>query len=84
MILQKTLPFFYALLLFGVSFSAVGSAVDTPTITAEQGQNGVVVHNGSEMLRLTVCGPSVIHVVAGPVTPKPRPRHPPDCERLPA
>jgi alpha-D-xyloside xylohydrolase len=50
-------------------FSVAGSAADTATITVEQEQNDVVLHNGAEMLRLTVCGPDVIHIVAGPGSP---------------
>ncbi|MGB6133934.1 MAG: TIM-barrel domain-containing protein [Acidobacteriaceae bacterium] len=38
-------------------------------ISAQRDSTGVVVHNGAETLHLTVCGPDVIHVVAGPGDP---------------
>ena len=67
---HKTLRYFLALLLFTAFCSIAGSAADTTTITVEQEQNDVVVSNGAELLRLTVCGPGVIHVVAGPGNPQ--------------
>jgi alpha-D-xyloside xylohydrolase len=39
-------------------------AVDGPTV--EQTPTGIILHNGSETLRLTACSATVIHVVAGP------------------
>ena len=45
-------------------------AADAPAVTVAQDAAGVVVHNGSETLRLSVCGPDLIHIVAGPGDPK--------------
>jgi alpha-D-xyloside xylohydrolase len=39
-------------------------------ITVEQDAAGAVLHNGDETLHLSVCGPGLIHVVAGPGDPK--------------
>jgi alpha-D-xyloside xylohydrolase len=39
-------------------------------ITIEQDATGAVLHNGDETLHLSVCGPGLIHVVAGPGDPK--------------
>lgn len=38
-------------------------------VTAERQPSGVVVRNGSETMHITVCGPDLIHVVAGPGDP---------------
>ena len=38
-------------------------------VTVERQPSGVVVHNGSETMHITVCGPDLIHVVAGPGDP---------------
>jgi alpha-D-xyloside xylohydrolase len=46
---------------------ALGSA--SAQVTAERQASGVVVHNGSETMHITVCGPDLIHVVAGPGDP---------------
>jgi len=37
--------------------------------TAERDAAGMVIHNGSETLHIAVCGPDLIHVVAGPGNP---------------
>lgn len=42
---------------------------DTPA-TLEETSSGVVLRKGSEMVRITVCAPDVIHVVAGRGSPK--------------
>jgi alpha-D-xyloside xylohydrolase len=38
-------------------------------ITLEESSSAVVLRNGSETVRITVCAPDVIHVVAGPGNP---------------
>ena len=38
--------------------------------TVEREPMGVVMHNGSETMHITVCGPDLIHVVAGPGDPQ--------------
>ncbi|HEX4007136.1 MAG TPA: TIM-barrel domain-containing protein [Acidobacteriaceae bacterium] len=52
----------------GLSVAALLCAVGVPAIaqvTVDRQSSGVVVHNGTETLHLTVCGPDLIHVVAG-------------------
>ena len=46
-----------------------GAQVTGAHVTVEQQAWGVLVHNGTETMRITVCGPDVIHVVAGPGEP---------------
>ncbi len=41
-----------------------------PLATVSTQPSAVVVHNGAETLRITVCAPGVIHVVAGPGEPQ--------------
>ncbi len=54
-----------------VAFSTAGMAQPPATaISVEQTASGAVLHNGDETLRLTVCAPGLIHVVAGPGDPK--------------
>ena len=53
------------LLLCASTASFAGNA----QVTAERQPSGVVVHNGSETMHITVCGPDLIHVVAGPGDP---------------
>ncbi len=38
-------------------------------ITLEELPSALVLHNGAETVRITVCGPDVIHIVAGPGNP---------------
>ena len=38
-------------------------------ITLEESPSGIVLRNGTETVRITVCAPDVIHVVAGPGNP---------------
>ncbi|MGB7137724.1 MAG: TIM-barrel domain-containing protein [Acidobacteriaceae bacterium] len=52
-------------LLFAAALGATGAA----QITAEQQPSSIVVHNGSETMRISVCGPDLIHVVVGPGDP---------------
>lgn len=40
-------------------------AAGQQVVTVEPKDNGVIVHNDSETIHLNVCGPNVIHVVAG-------------------
>jgi alpha-D-xyloside xylohydrolase len=58
--------------LFAAAIATCVAAVaqQSPAITIEQVTAGAVLHNGSETLRLSVCGPGLIHVVAGPGDPK--------------
>ena len=42
------------------------SVLAQASATAERDASGMVIHNGSETIRITVCGPDLIHVVAGP------------------
>jgi alpha-D-xyloside xylohydrolase len=44
-------------------------AAGAAQITAERDSSGIVVHNGSETMHITVCGPDLIHVVVGPGDP---------------
>lgn len=50
-----------------LTMSAVFAA--PATITVVRQPSGIVLHNGEETLRLTVCSPTTIHVVAGPGDP---------------
>ena len=45
--------------------SALATAAP-PSITVEPDSAGVVMHNAGETLHLSVCGPTLIHIVAGP------------------
>jgi alpha-D-xyloside xylohydrolase len=40
-----------------------------PPITLEELPSAVVLHNGAETVRITVCAPDVIHIVAGQGNP---------------
>jgi alpha-D-xyloside xylohydrolase len=35
-------------------------------VSAQEMPSGLMIHNGSESVRITVCAPDVVHVVAGP------------------
>src|ERR1035438_8641619 len=62
-------------LLGGLSITDVSAASES--IRVERQPAGVVMHNGDETLRLTVCSPTAIHVVAGPGDPfAASPQHP--------
>jgi alpha-D-xyloside xylohydrolase len=54
-------------LLGGLTITDVSAASEP--IRVERQSAGVVMHNGEETLRLTVCSPTAIHVVAGPGNP---------------
>jgi alpha-D-xyloside xylohydrolase len=41
-----------------------------PAITVERDATGVFMRSAGETVRVAVCGPSVIHVVAGPGEPR--------------
>jgi alpha-D-xyloside xylohydrolase len=45
-------------------------ALALPAATIEHDATGVTMRNADESVRVTVCGPSVIHVVAGPGNPQ--------------
>lgn len=69
--------------LFGSALAAAGTLLpaasleaDPPQahpgaapITLEELPSGVVLRNGTETVRITVCAPDVIHIVAGPGNP---------------
>src|ERR1700733_11109431 len=60
----------YGFLLFSIAVLAGAACVPCyAQIAVERQPSGVSVHNGSETLHLTVCGPDLIHVVAGPGNP---------------
>lgn len=42
---------------------------DEPAATVAQQAGGIVMHRGDESLRVSVCGPGLLHIVAGPGTP---------------
>jgi alpha-D-xyloside xylohydrolase len=46
-------------------------------VRVEQDAAGMVVHDGDETLHLSVCGPEVIHIVAGPGDPQAASPHQP-------
>jgi alpha-D-xyloside xylohydrolase len=56
--------------LLSLSISQISLAADKPQITVEKESTGVVMRSGAETLRVIVCGPSVLHVVAGPGEPR--------------
>src|SRR6185437_10542373 len=41
----------------------------TTSISVEETPSGLVIRNGTETVRITVCAPDVVHVVAGPGSP---------------
>jgi alpha-D-xyloside xylohydrolase len=45
------------------------ASLGATAITLEETPSAVVLHNGAETVRITVCAPDVIHVVAGPGNP---------------
>jgi alpha-D-xyloside xylohydrolase len=47
----------------------VASATGQSAISVERTAEGLVMHNGDETLRLSVCAPGVLHIVAGPGDP---------------
>ena len=55
--------------IFVTAMCGVASAADAPKITVEKEATGVVMHNGSETLHVAVCGPALLHIVAGPGDP---------------
>ena len=52
-----------------LAVSYLASGLLLPALTIEHDAAGVTIHNSAETVRVTVCGPSVIHVVAGPGEP---------------
>ena len=62
---------FSNVVLCGLAIAASAAAAQSsPTIAVEREVSGVVLHNGAETLHLAVCGPGLIHVVAGLGDPK--------------
>src|SRR5665213_1980973 len=68
--LKNTLCSCFVLFLFATFLPKPLLSQDAPDITVQQGPNGITVIHGAETLRLTACGPDVIHVVAGPGNPQ--------------
>ncbi|MFP5235140.1 MAG: TIM-barrel domain-containing protein [Acidobacteriota bacterium] len=53
------------------ALATVSSQIIAQAITVQRDATGVVMHNGSaETMHITVCGPNIVHVVAGPGDPK--------------
>jgi alpha-D-xyloside xylohydrolase len=59
-------------LLFACALNAalVVRAADEASITVQKDASGLVMHHGDETVRVSVCGPTVLHIVAGPGDPK--------------
>jgi alpha-D-xyloside xylohydrolase len=53
----------------GFLVAVTASAADAP-YTATRNDSGMSVTNGTETIHLSVCGPGVLHIVAGPGHPK--------------
>jgi alpha-D-xyloside xylohydrolase len=51
-----------------LSGAMCGTSVAQATVGRDS--TGVVMHNGAETVHITACGPDLIHVVAGPGSPK--------------
>ncbi len=51
---------------FFLALTLAGAADVTSPITVERESNGATMRRAGETVRVTVCGPSLIHVVAGP------------------
>jgi alpha-D-xyloside xylohydrolase len=49
---------------------AFALALPVPAITVERDAAGVTIRNGRETVHVAVCGPSILHVVAGPGDPR--------------
>lgn len=45
-------------------------AADEPAISVQKEASGMVMHHGTETVHVSVCGPTVVHIVAGPGDPK--------------
>src|SRR6185437_14642401 len=58
-------------LLPGVELEAAspGTSGTVTPISLEETSSGVLIRNGTEIVRITVCAPDVIHIVAGPGKP---------------
>jgi alpha-D-xyloside xylohydrolase len=54
----------------GILVAATAAMAQTPAIRVEHVKAGLVVHNDKETLQLSVCGPGVLHIVAGPGHPE--------------
>ncbi len=66
------LPAFFlsSFAVLGLSAGQLAFAADAPKIVVEREPTGAVMRNGVETLHVIVCGPSLLHVVAGPGDPK--------------
>ncbi|UWZ86297.1 glycoside hydrolase family 31 protein [Occallatibacter riparius] len=61
----------YLTALFAIMSAATLTATSQePAITVAKDAAGLVMHNGNETLHVSVCGPTVLHIVAGPGDPK--------------
>ena len=56
---------------FGILLAGAAALCGTcgAQATVERQAPGVVMHNGAETMHITVCGPDLIHIVAGPGDP---------------
>ncbi|WP_446742155.1 TIM-barrel domain-containing protein [Silvibacterium acidisoli] len=64
-------PAFFCFSLLLAPFLAVPAYANVQaTVTVSRTSDGLVMHNGDETLHLSVCGPDVLHIVAGPGDPK--------------
>jgi alpha-D-xyloside xylohydrolase len=52
------------------AFSFFALALALPAATIERDAAAVTMRNGGETIRVAVCGPSLVHVVAGPGNPR--------------
>lgn len=60
-----------ALLLAAATAATCAYAADEPTaVSVQKEASGLAMHHGDETLHVSVCGPTVLHVVAGPGDPK--------------
>ncbi|HEY6444843.1 MAG TPA: TIM-barrel domain-containing protein [Acidobacteriaceae bacterium] len=59
----------FGILLLCATLSGAVCATSAAQATVERDSSGLVVHNGAETMHITVCGPDLIHVVAGPGNP---------------
>ena len=58
---------FACIALLGVTAHSL--AAQQPPVSVAKDATGVVVHNGDETVHISVCGPSILHIVAGPGDP---------------
>ena len=57
-------------LFLAIAATVCAAQLESPAATVTQEASGLLMHRGEETLRLSVCGPGVLHIVAGPGDPK--------------